>query len=76
MSSQAPNTTRQFPHDHLQPCEDLGSKNTETNESVTCRFCQGSIQVVEKLRACFHLDVPVAERNLLHFRRKKARRSR
>ena len=58
--------TRQFPHDRLQPREDLGSKNTETNESVTCRFCQESVQVVENLRTCnwFHLDVPVAERNL------------
>ena len=66
MSSQAPNMTRQFPHDHLQPREDLGSKNTETNESVTCHFCQGSVQVVENLRTCnwFHLDVPGAERNL------------
>ena len=45
---------------------DLESKNTETNESVTCRFCQGSVEVVEKenLRTWFHLDVPVAERNL------------
>ena len=52
------------PHDHLQPLEDLESKNTETNESVTCRFCQGSVEVVENLRTRFHLDVPVAERNL------------
>ena len=63
-SSQAPNATRRFPHDHLQPLEDLESKNTETNESVTCRFCQGSVEVVENLRTWFHLDVPVAERNL------------
>ena len=55
-AGQAPNMTRQFPHDHLQPRE----------ESVTCRFCQGRVQVVENLRTCnwFHLDVPVAERNL------------
>ena len=39
-------------------------KNTETNESVTCRFCQRSVEVVENLRTWFHLDVPVAERNL------------
>ena len=59
-----PNATRRFPHDHLQPLEDLESKNTERNESVTCRFCQGSVEVVENLRNWFHLDVPVAERNL------------
>ena len=45
MSSQAPNAIRQFPHDRLQPLEDLGSENTETNESVTCRFCQGSVHL-------------------------------
>ena len=48
----------------LQPLEDLESKNTETNESVTFRFCQGSVEVVENLRTWFHLDVLVAERNL------------
>ena len=48
----------------LQPLEDLESRNTETNESVTCRFCQGNVEVVEKLRTWFHLDVPVAEQNL------------
>ena len=64
MSSQVPNATRWFPHDRLQPLEDLESKNTERNESVTCRFCQGSEEVVENLRTWFHLDVPVAERNL------------
>ena len=48
----------------------------QTNRWLNCRFCQGSVQVVEKLRTWFHLDVPVAERNLLHFRRRKAGRSR
>ena len=48
----------------LQPLEDLESKNTETNESVTFHFCQGSVEVVENLRTWFHLDVLVAERNL------------
>ena len=55
---------KRFPHDHLQRREDLESKNTETDESVTCRFCQGSVEVVENLCTRFHLDVPVAERNL------------
>ena len=34
------------------------------DESLTCRFCQGSIELVENLRTWFHLDVPVAERKL------------
>ena len=31
---------------------------------VTCRFCQGSVELVENLRTWFHLDVPVPERKL------------
>ena len=33
----------------------------KTNRFTTCRFCQGSVQVVENLHTLFHLDVPVAE---------------
>ena len=32
-----------------QPLEDLENKNTETHKSVTCHFCQGSVEVVENL---------------------------
>ena len=54
-----------------EPLEDLESENIETwqklqqektNESVTCRFCQGSIELVENVRTWVHLDVSVPER--------------
>ena len=53
--------------------EDLESENIETwqklqqektNESVTCRFCHGSVELVENVRTWFHLDVSVPERKL------------
>ena len=53
-----------------EPLEDLESKNNETwqklqqektNESVTCRFCQGSAEFVENVRTWVHLDVSVPE---------------
>ena len=53
-----------------EPLEDLESKNIETwqklqqektNESVTCRFCQGSVEFVENVRTWVHLDVSVPE---------------
>ena len=56
-----------------EPLEDLESENTETwrklldhaiNESVTCRFCQRSVELVENLRTWFHVDVPVPGRKL------------
>ena len=56
-----------------EPLEDLESENIETwqklqqektNESVTCRFCQGSVELVENVRTWFHLDVSVPERKL------------
>ena len=56
-----------------EPLEDLESENIETwqnllqektNESVTCRFCQGSIELVENVRTWFHLDVSVPDRKL------------
>ena len=48
-----------------EPLEDLESENIETwqkflrektNESVTCRFCQGSTELVENVRTWVHLD--------------------
>ena len=54
-----------------EPLEDLENENIETcqklhqektNESVTCRFCQGSIELVENVRTWVHLDVSVPER--------------
>ena len=34
------------------------------NKSVTCCFCQGSIELVENSQTLFHLDVPVPEQKL------------
>ena len=54
-----------------EPLEDLENENIETrrklqqektNESVTCRFCQGSVELVENVRTWVHLDVSVPER--------------
>ena len=54
-----------------EPLEDLESEDIETrqklqqektNESVTCRFCQGSVEHVENVRTWVHLDVSVPER--------------
>ena len=54
-----------------EPLEDLESENIETwqklqqektNESVTCRFCQGSVELVENVRTWVHLDGSVPER--------------
>ena len=49
-----------------EPLEDLESENIETwqktNESVTCRFCQESDELVESVRTLVHLDVSVPER--------------
>ena len=54
-----------------EPLEDLESENIEiwqklqqekTNESVTCRFCQGSVELEENVRTWVHLDVSVPER--------------
>ena len=54
-----------------EPLEDLESENIETwqklqqektNESVTCRFCKGSAELVENVRTWVHLDVSVPER--------------
>ena len=56
-----------------EPLEDLESENTETwrklpghaiNESVTCRFCQRSVELVENLRTWFHVDVLVPGQKL------------
>ena len=53
-----------------EPLEDLDSENIETwkklqqektNESVTCRFCQGIVELVENVRTWVHLDVSVPE---------------
>ena len=55
----------------LEPLEDLESENIETwqklqqektNESVTCRFCQGNVELVENVRTWVRLDVSVPER--------------
>ena len=55
----------------LEPLEDLESENIETwqklqqektNESVTCRFCHGNVELVENVRTWVHLDVSVRER--------------
>ena len=54
----------------LEPLEDLESENIETwqklqqektNESVTCRFCQGNVELVENVRTWVRLDVSVPE---------------
>ena len=54
-----------------EPLEDLESENIETwqklqqektNESLTCRFCQGSVELVENVRTLVNLDVSVPER--------------
>ena len=54
-----------------EPLEDLESENIETwqklqqektNESVTCRFCHGSVELVENVRTWVHLHVSVPER--------------
>ena len=57
-----------------EPLEDLESENIEkwqkfqqekTNKSVTCRFCQGSVELVENVGTWVHLqhlDVSVPER--------------
>ena len=54
-----------------EPLEDLESENIETwqklqqektNESVTCRFCQGSVELTENVRTWVHLDVSGPER--------------
>ena len=54
-----------------EPLEDLESEDIETrqklqqektNESVTCRFCQGSVELVENVQTWVHLDVSVPER--------------
>ena len=34
-------------------------QSQKTNESVTCRFCQEIVELVEDLRTWFHLDVSV-----------------
>ena len=55
-----------------EPLEDLESENIapwqklqqEANKSVTCSFCQGSVELVENVRTWFHLDVSVPERRL------------
>ena len=55
-----------------EPLEDLESENIEpwqklqqeANKSVTCRLCQGSIELVENVPTWFHLDVSVPERKL------------
>ena len=53
-----------------EPLEDLESENIEkwqklqqekTNKSVTCRFCQGSVELVEHVRTWVHLDVSMPE---------------
>ena len=53
-----------------EPLEDLESENIETwqklqqektNESETCHFCQGSVELVENVRAWVHLDVSMPE---------------
>ena len=53
-----------------EPLEDLESEDIETrqklqqektNESVTCRFCQGSVELMENVRTWVHLDVSVPE---------------
>ena len=75
--SQAPNGT------HLQPLEDLESKNTETNESVTCRFLSrkrwscGEFTYLVPLGCSSGRTKPVRRTKLiLDFRRRKAGRSR
>ena len=51
--------------------KDLESENIEkwqklqqkkTNKSVNFRFCQGSVELVEKVRTWVHFDVSVPER--------------
>ena len=53
-----------------EPLEDLESENIEkwqklqqekTNKSVTCPFCQGSVELVENVRTWVHLDISVPE---------------
>ena len=54
-----------------EPLEDFESEKIETwqklqqektNKSVTCRFCQGSVKLVENVRTWVHLNVSVPER--------------
>ena len=54
-----------------EPLEDLESEDIETrqklqqektNESVACRFRQGSVELVENVRTWVHMDVSVPER--------------
>ena len=51
-----------------EPLEDLESEKWQkvqqekTNEFVTCRFCQRSVELLENVRTWVHLDVSVPER--------------
>ena len=54
--------TRQKLHGHAIVASER--RQEKTNESVTCRFCQGRVELVENLRTWFRLELSVPERKL------------